>query len=153
MVKRTQRKTNQRKTLRKTKQRKTQRKTKQRRTLRKTKQRKTQRKKTYKLKGGGTFTYGPLNCKKSKKSKCEIKLTLTTLTINYRFSSKTFNLPIRTITISPTQIKFKDSTDGKSNIYTLTPHSDDTDNIQYNKLQDKLKELYPLPIYRNESNA
>jgi hypothetical protein len=61
MVKRTQRKTNQRKTLRKTKQRKTQRKTKQRKTQRKTKQRKTQRKtkqrktqkrKTYKLKGG-----------------------------------------------------------------------------------------------------
>jgi len=53
MVKRTQRKTKQRKTLRKTKQKKTQRKTNQRRTLRKTKQRKTQRKKTYKLKGGG----------------------------------------------------------------------------------------------------
>lgn len=63
MVKRTQRKTKQRKTLRKTKQRKTQRKTKQRKTQRKTKQRKTQRKtkqrktqkrKTYKLKGGVT---------------------------------------------------------------------------------------------------
>ena len=132
MAKRTQRKTKQMKT-----QRKTQRKTKQRKTQRKTKQRKTQRKKTYKLKGG-TFTYDPLNCNKSK---CKIILTLTTLTIKYDNVlklSKTFNLPILITETNPEKIKFRDRAVGNPNIYTLTPHSADNNNEQYNKLQNSL---------------
>jgi hypothetical protein len=35
--------------------------------------------------------------------------------------------------------------------YIVTPHSDDTE--QYNKLQDKLKELYQRPITMTQSSA